>query len=169
MEESTVEVPFEPHIYESVEGLIHLGAISDDFEFAGHTFGLRTLTVAEEIAAGVVVKPFKDTLREANAWAAAMVALALTHVDGDPDFCPQAGPDQTAYAKARLNYISSNWYWPTIAALFQHYGTLQARQLETIRAVQDLPQRGLPTSLPSVDALNDQGISSDATSLGIPS
>lgn len=169
MEASQVEIPFSEDIQEAVEGLTHLGSLTTEVEFAGHTFGLRTLTAAEEIAAAVVIKPFKDTLKEPEAWAAAQVALALTHVDGDEDFCPQAGPDQTAYARARLNYITSNWYWITIDALFREYTTLLQRQVEAIRAVQNLSQRGLLTYSPLADALNVPGISPDEIDTPLPS
>lgn len=162
METSQVaDLEFEPDISAPVEGLIHLGNIEEDFEYAGHTFGLRTLTVAEEIAAAKVIEPFRNTLKEPEAWAAAQVGLALTHVDGDEDFCPQAGPNKTAFAQARLNYVSTNWYWPTIDALFRFYAELLQKQIEIVRQVQDLPGRGLLTSWPLADSLNEPGISSE--------
>ena len=169
MESQVAESEFDLDLAAPVEGLIHLGRLEEDFEFAGHTFGLRTLTMAEEIAAAKVVEPFRNTLKEPEAWAAAQVGLALTHVDGDEEFCPQAGPDQTAFARARLNYISTNWYWITIDALFRFYAELLQKQIEAVRQIQDLPGRGLPISWPSADSFSEPGISNEEISSEPPS
>lgn len=160
---------FDPRIQTAVDGLIYLGEVSQDFEFCGHTFGMRTLRPNEEIAASAVVHQFKGTLKEPEAWMAAQVGLALTHIDNDEAFCPQAGPDMTSFAKARFNYVTSNWYWPTIDFLFQGYGKLLDRQVKAIRAVQDLSQGSLHTSMPSASSFNLPGILSDETLSETPS
>lgn len=162
------EVEFDPAIAAEVEGLIHLGEVYDDVEYAGHSFGLRTLTVGEEIAAAKVIQNFRDTIKEPEAFATAQVALALTHVDGDEEFCPQAGPSKEAFAKARFNYVASNWYWPTIEALFQEYVRLKEKQIEAIRKVQDLSRGSLPISWPSEDSFKTPGTSSEQISSELP-
>lgn len=152
----------------SVEGLIYLGELVEDIEFCGHTFGLKTLRAYEEMAAASVVEKFRNTLKEPEAWAAAQVGLALTHIDGETDFCPSVGPDQSAFAKARFNYISQKWYWPTIQFLYNEYTRLQGKQLSAIRAVQDLSNRSLPTSSSFADSLKKQDTSGDETETEIP-
>lgn len=153
--------PFGPEIANDVEGLIHVGNLTDEVEFCGHTIGIRTLTAYEEIAAAAAVEEFRNTLREPQAWATAQVGLAITHIDGDENFCPPIGPDPTGFAKARFMYISKNWYWPTIDFVYESYIALLDRQIKAIRAVQDLSNRSLLSHLPSLDSLIEPGISTE--------
>jgi hypothetical protein len=159
----STENPFDSmdqDIRSAVEGLIYLGELEEEVEFCGHTFGLKTLRAYEEMAAASVVEKFRNTLKEPEAWAAAQVGLALTHIDGETDFCPSIGPDSSAFAKARFNYISRKWYWPTIQFLYNEYTRIQGKQLGAIRAVQDLSNRSLPTSSSSADSSEKQDTSS---------
>lgn len=157
----------DPRIREAVEGLLYLGAISDEFEFCGHSFGLRTLRAGEEIAAGKAIESYRDTLKEADAWSVAQVGLALVHVDGDENFCPQAGPDPVAFAKARYNYLSKNWYMPTIDFLFHAYGSLVQKQIEALEAIRNLSAGSQPMSWPSEDSFEIPGTLNDEISLEI--
>jgi hypothetical protein len=160
---------FDPQVAADVEGLIHLGALSTTVEFCGHEFTLRTLRVGEEFAAAAAVpESVRGTLKEAHAFATAQVALALEVVDGDDSFCPQAGPDEDAYAKARFNYVKKRWFWPTLDFLYAEYAKLLDRQLDAIRAMQDLSGRNLRTPWPSADSLSVPGISSDETASETP-
>jgi len=158
--ESPVENPFEEfegNVREDVDGLIHLGELNTEFEFCGHRIGLRTLRIDDEIAAAKAIEPYRDTLKEPQAWAAVQVGLAITHIDGEADFCPATGPDKVAFARARFQYITSRWFWPTIDYFYSEYGELLKRQLAAIRAVQDLSAGSQPTFSPSLDSLNDPG------------
>lgn len=161
MEESTVNPmdEFDPEVRVAVDGLIHLGALSTDVDFCGHTFGIRTLRTAEELAASIVLEPYRGTIQEPRAWASAQVGLALTHIDGDDQFCPAAGPNLEDFARARLRYVTQNWFWPTIDTLFVEYTTLLERQVRAVRAWQDLSTGALPTSPPLADSSSRQGIS----------
>lgn len=165
--ESAVENPFEQFedgVRADVDSLIHLGELSEDIEFCGHTFGLRTLRVDEEIAAAKAIDSFRDTLKEPQAWAAVQVGLALTHLDGDTDFCPSVGVDKVSFARARFQYVTSQWYWPTIDYLHSEYLALLEKQAIAIRAVQDLSTGSPLTFSPSLDSLNEPGTSSEPIS-----
>jgi hypothetical protein len=160
---------FDPQVQQDVEGLIHLGALSNTVEFCGHEFTFRTLRIGEEIAAAAAIpETVRGTLKEAHAYATATIGLSLEIVDGDDAFCPQAGPDEDAYAKARYNYVKKRWYWPTVDFLYSEYTKLLERQLDAIRAMQDLSQRGLRTFSPSADSLIARDISSGEIPLGTP-
>jgi hypothetical protein len=148
---------FDPDVRTDVEGLMHLGYLSADVTFCGHHFGLRTLRVAEELAAGKVSEPFRDTIKEPHALISATVGLSLLHVDGDETFCPKAGPDQVAFAKARFQYVSDNWFWPTVDFLYGEYTKLLERQIEAVRAMQDFSGRSLSTRMPSPGSSTEQG------------
>lgn len=159
VEEANPFEKFDPRVRLAVEGLIYLGSLTKEVEFCGHSFGLITIKPAWEFAGAKAIEDFRNTLKEPEAWISVQIGLALTHIDGEEDFCPQAGPDRVAHAKARMNYLTSNWYMPTIHYLFQEYTTLLEEQAEAIRAVQDLSKRGLLTSWPSADSLTEPGIS----------
>lgn len=165
-DQSTPLDEFPPQVRQDVEGLLFLGALSDEANFCGHSWGLRTLKAGEELAASKAIEPYMQTAKAADAWSAAQVGLALTHVDGEDDFCPPAGPNSIAFAKARFQYVTDNWYQPTIDYLFGVYARLLDRQLEAYRALQDLSARSLHTSSPSADFLNEQGIFVEPMRLG---
>lgn len=144
-----------PETKEAVQGLIHLGALGKTVEYCGHSFGLKMLHISEELAASEVVADFQDNPRQAQAWATAVISMALTHVDGDEEFCPQATPDMGAYARARFRYVSSNWFWPVVEYLYREYSQLAQKQSEVFSEIEDLSRRGLHTSTPSVDSSID--------------
>lgn len=150
---------FPAEVVQDVEGLIWLGHLEDEFEFCGHEFVLRTLKAEEELQAALLVKEYGDTIGQAKAWAWANIALALTSIDGDQDFCPSLGPDKSGYARARFKWITSRWYWPVGNYIFARYASLVQRQADAVNAVADLSSRNLHTSTPSVDSLIDKGVS----------
>lgn len=168
MEQSQVPQPdpiddLLPEVQEAVDGLAWLGHLEESFEFAGHTFTLRTLTGEEELLAAQVAQEYRNSLGEPKAWIWAQVALALQAVDDDPDFCPPLGPDRSAFARARFKWVTSRWHWPVAEELMAHYNQLLARALAAIEAAQDLSSRNLRDFWPSVDSLTEQGTSSDET------
>lgn len=152
-----------PELQEAVEGLAWLGHLEDTFEFAGHTFTLRTLTGEEELLASVVAKEYRETLGEPKAWVWAQLALALQVVDEDPDFCPPLGPDKKEFARARFRWVTSRWHWPVAEQLMIFYNRLMARALAAIETAQDLSARSLRDSWPSADFLTEQGTSDSET------
>jgi hypothetical protein len=158
---------FPPEVRQDVQGLLYLGHLTAEIDFCGHYFSLRTLKAGEEMAAAKVVEPYVNTVKAAEAWSTAQVALALTQVDGDEDFCPAAGPDPMAHARARFQYMG-RWFQPTIDYLFGAYADLLDRQVEAVRALQDLSARSLPTSSPSADFLSELGTFEEPTASGAP-
>lgn len=153
---------FDPEVQKAVDGLLHLGYLTTEVEFAGHSFGLRTLRVEEELAASKAVEPFRNTLKEPEAWMTAQVGLALTHVDGEDDFCPPAGPDRNSFARARFQYMGK-WFMPTIEYLFGEFAELLKEQQMAIGAISDLSIRTRPSFSPSADSLTGPGTSSEPT------
>lgn len=137
---------FPPEVRLNVEGLLYLGELTDSVTFCGHHFTLRTLRTHEELAAAHACQEYTSSIKAPDAWIAAQVGLALVAVDGDDAFCPPAGPSDAVFAKARFQYITENWYWPTIHYLYQFYVTLQEKQLAAYRAMQDLSPRSRPSS-----------------------
>lgn len=123
----------------------------------GHTWVLRTLKGNEELQASILAKEYQDSFGQVKAWAWANLAHAIVSVDGDENWCPPIGPDPMANARARFRYITENWYWPIGDFLFGEYATLVQRQSDALKEVQDLSQRSLHTSTPSVDFSTEVG------------
>lgn len=139
-----------PQVAEAVKGVSLIGHIEDQLSWCGHTFGLRTLVGDEELYAGLAVKKYMGTPGQAKAWAWAQVALAITSVDGETDFCPRAGPDDEEYAKARFRYLTSHWHWPTCEALYAAFVELQE---EADAGIQVLRGKSESVQSPSSDSL----------------
>ncbi len=154
---------FPPEVQQDVEGLIWLGYLEDSFEFCGHRFGIRTLYGNEELLAALLCKDYTETLGQAKAWTWAHVALCLTSVDGNKDFCPPIGPDEAEYARGRFNYATKKWFWPLAEYIFTRYALLQRRQIESVGAMQDLSTRSLRPSSPLADFSKEQGDSVSQT------
>lgn len=144
---------FSDQIRLAVRGLTFLGQIEKEVEFCGHTFSLRTLYPAEKAAVSIVVQPWRGSISEGEVWANAQVALSLMSVDGDADFCNQAGPDLNEFAKARLNYATTKWFQPTLSFLYARYLELEQEALDGIRELQDFSERNRVPSQPSPDSL----------------
>lgn len=132
---------------QAVDGLMWLGHLEKEVELGGHTFGLRTLKADEELIVGQLAKDYIDSMEQAKAWAWAHVALALTSVDGDLNFCPPIGPDKLANGRARFRYVTQ-WYWPVGEYLYGEYAQLLQRQADAMEAVQDLSPGSLSTFSP---------------------
>lgn len=141
-----------------VRGLTFLGYIEKEVHFCGHTFSLRTLYPSEKAAVSLAVQPWRGSISEGEVWANAQVGLSLTAVDGDNDFCKQAGPDLHDFAKARLNYVTQKWYQPTLSFLYARYLELEQEALDAIKELQDFSERNRVPSPPSPDSLTAQDI-----------
>lgn len=144
---------FSDQIRLAVRGLTFLGHIEKEVEFCGHTFSLRTLYPSEKAAVSIVIQPWRGSISEGEVWANAQVGLSLTSVDGDPDFCAQAGPDLNNFTKARLNYVTQKWYQPTLSFLYARYLELEQEALDGIRELQDFSERNRVPSPPLPDSL----------------
>lgn len=153
---------FPDQVREDVHGLMYLGYLEDHFAFCGHDFSIRTLRGDEDLQVGVLAKEYADTTTHAKAQVWATIALAITHVDGDPDFCPPVGPDRNSFAKARFQYVTRSWYWPLAVFIFDRYTSLLERQATALRAIQDLSTGSLPTFTPFADSSTEKGSSEGA-------
>jgi hypothetical protein len=144
---------FTDQIRLAVRGLTFIGHIEKDVDFCGHQFSLRTLYPSEKAAVSIVVQPWRGSIAEGEVWANAQVGLSLTSVDGDADFCKQAGPDLNGFARARLSYVTDKWYQPTLSFLYARYLELEQEALDGIRELQDFSERNRVPSQPSPDSL----------------
>jgi hypothetical protein len=166
-EEAEDKNPFaelDPRVQEDIDGLIWLGHLQDTFSFAGHDFVMRTLRGDEDLAAGLITKEYVETLGQARAWAWAKVALSLVAIDGDDTFCPPIGHSKVDFARQRFQYVTSKWHWVLGAYLYQRYVDLEARQIEAVKAIENLSKGSQQGFMPSLDSLNEQENSVATTS-----
>jgi hypothetical protein len=131
---------FPDEVVDDVDGLMWLGFLEDTFEFCGHEFVIRTLKLEDEMLAGLVTKDYKDSVSQGKAWIAAQVGMALVSIDDDTTFCPQAGASKANYARARFQYVTKNWYEPTINYLYVKYLELVQRQEAVLTEMENLSQ-----------------------------
>lgn len=164
-QESQVEDGFDQFpedVAQDVDGLMWLGYLEDTFDFCGHTFTIRTLRGEEELLASYVTKEYMESLGQSRAWVWAQVALTLVSIDGDEDFCPPAGPSKKAYAQARFQYVTANWYWPTAKYIYDRYAALLERQAAAMDAVESLSREGRMFFTASPDSLIEKADLEDA-------
>lgn len=148
---------------DSLNDLIELGHVSTEVSYAGHTFGLRTLHIDEELAAAKAISNWSGTPREHIAWATSVVAMSLTHVDGDPDFCPAVAKDVSTNAIGRFNYVSKSWHWPVVELLYSKVAELAQEQAGILKRAENLSGSDLGGSFDVAEALIAQGIFNDET------
>lgn len=148
---------------QAINDLTELGRIEKDVTYGGHTFGLRTLTLDEELAVARVIDPWNGNSREHIAYSTAMVAVSITHFDGDPDFCPAIGHNVIDNARGRFQFVSKHWHWPVVEFLYQHIARLSAEQAELIERVENLSGPEAAGSFDVGRALIDSGLFNDAT------
>jgi hypothetical protein len=168
-QESSPFNTFKPETKEAVEGLLWLGYLEDHFEFCQHNFTIRTLYGDEELIAAKLCQEYTETLGQAKAWAWAHVALCLVSVDGKTDWCPPIGPDREGWARARFQYVTSKWFYPTGEYIFNRYAILVNKQRQAIEGIQDLSNGSRRPSMPSQDSFTKQGTSPDTTPSEDPS
>lgn len=125
-EEGNVLPSFDPRYAEPLKGLLFLGALSDEFEWVGHRFVIRTLRDGEKLAVAQVIKPYQDTMGIDRAYAVAMAAMAIVSVDGEELPIPIGETRRiNEWAFQRFEYVQENWFSTTIDEVYNRYLTLE--------------------------------------------
>lgn len=125
-EEGNVLPTFDPKYADPFKGLLYLGALSDTFDWLGHSFDIRTLRDGEKLAVATIIKPYVDTMGAERAYACAMVAMCITGVDGD-DLPIPIGETKRAHEWGfqRFQYVKDNWFSSTVDVVFNRYLMLE--------------------------------------------
>lgn len=156
---------FSGDVRQDVDGLIWLGDLQESFSFCGHDFVLRTLRGDEELLAGLVMKDYIETIGQAKAHIWATISMSLVAIDGAEDFCPQATPNKRDYARARFQWVSGNWYWPTALYVYNRYNLLLERQQTALEALEDFcsgsPSPLMPFVSSSITRASSEGPKED--------
>jgi hypothetical protein len=148
-EEGNVLPTFDPKHAEPFKGLLYLGALSDSFEWLGHTFDIRTLRDGEKLAVASIIKPYVETMGADRAYADAMVAMCITGVDGD-DLPIPIGETKRAHewGHQRFQYVKDNWFSSTVDVVFNRYLMLEDLATKVLVAMgkASAPEDSIPSS-----------------------
>lgn len=126
---------FDPKVRQDFEGLLYLGRLTDEFEWFGHRFVIRTLTVGELTEIGLLHKPYANSLADAKAYQALLVAACLVTVDGKSLPLPISDDKADTELINKFRYIFDHWYPVTLDAVYERFLLLEARVNEVIEAM----------------------------------
>lgn len=116
---------FDSRVKDEFRGLMFLGALTSEFDWTGHSFKIRTLTVGEFIEVGLAVKRYEGTMAYDRAWQAAVVAACIISIDNRPMPIPVTNdPSDTPFNNA-FQYVLDKWFAPTIEAVYVRYVELE--------------------------------------------
>lgn len=130
---------FDPKVREDFEGLLYLGRLTDTFNWLGHRFLIRTLSVGEILEVGLLHKPYIGSLADVKAYQAAVVAAAVLEVDGKPMPVPLTNERTDTSLVNRFEYILNSWFPPTLDEIYQQFLLLESRVEEVIAAMGKAP------------------------------
>lgn len=134
--DETVALPeFDPRHREDFEGLLYLGALTHEFEWAGHRFKIRTLTSGEMLEVGLAQRQYRDSIGGDRAYTTAMVAACIVLVDGKPLPRPiSTDVGDTEFAN-KFGYVRDHWFPWVIDTVYEEYMKLEARVIEIMESM----------------------------------
>jgi hypothetical protein len=128
------ELPqFDERHKEALNGLLFLGALKKSFDWLGHTFAIRTITIGEVAEIGVIASRYRDTDFIAKAYQAATVAACLISVDGKPlPVMPVTNAPDDTNLQAKFDYVLRRWFAPVTDVVFTEFLELEARSRDLL-------------------------------------
>lgn len=122
-----------PHEFvEPVRGLLFLGRIEREVEFAGHKFLMHTLTEGEILRIGQLIKGYRETLTEAEAQRLFTLSAAITAVDGEPIYQAINDKYDDIYERAS---VLKGWYPGVVRALYGEYMSMERVAVEVTNSL----------------------------------
>ena len=124
---------FDPKYRTAFEGLLYLGKIQKTFEWAGHKFVIRTITVDAQIEAGQLHRDYVNTIADVKAWQSLIAAACVVSVDGLALPIPMS--DEVGELQNKFNYIIQHWYPWTLDKIYEQYLILDQQVEDVILAM----------------------------------
>lgn len=113
-------------------GLMFLGALTKEIEYAGHTFLIHTLTEGEILRVGQLVRDYNNSPTEIESRKVYTVAACIDMVDGLPlTESYKAGYDKI-YEKAKA---VKEWYPASVHEIYLAYIDLEQAAIEVSKAL----------------------------------
>lgn len=131
---SQYEDVFPPESKNDIEGLLYLGKLSETVDVFGHSFVINTLTTGEELAIGLLVRKWEESIGISKALMTATIAASVSAVNGRP-FYRSISPAKTQEINDRFTKVL-DWYFPVVEALFREYTDLVERQMLAFKALE---------------------------------
>lgn len=126
---------FDPRYRTQFEGLMYIGALTDEFDWMGHKFVVRTLRTDELLEIALMIQPYVGTQGEDKAYQAGVVAACVISVDGKPLPSPISSDPADTPLSNRYRYVKQYWYGPTLDAIYQRYYRLELTVREVLEAM----------------------------------
>lgn len=118
---------FDPRWKNDFEGLLYLGKLKKMFNYVGHKFVIRTMTVGEVIEIGLLTRDYVNTLGEIKAYQSAVCAACVVTVDGQAPPIPITDERADTVLLNRFTYINAHWFPPIIDKIYEEYLLLEDR------------------------------------------
>jgi len=125
---------FDPRSRDDFQGLLYIGALTTEFDWLGHTFTLRTMTVDEILEVGLIAKDYVGSMGEVKAYQAAVVAGCVIKLDGKPMPIPLTDDPSDSGLRNRFRVVKK-WFPPALDAVYEEYLMLEARVGKVIEAM----------------------------------
>lgn len=119
---------------EPLVGLLYLGHLEETFQYAGHTFVMRTLKEAEFLVVANLIKQYEGTVGHKVAYKVAIVAMSLVEVDGQPLYESLGNETLELAARGKFNVVKQ-WFPHVVDYLFERYERLDATVGELIEVL----------------------------------
>lgn len=125
---------FDPRVRRDFEGLLYLGALTKEFEWMGHRFVIKTLSVDEVLEVAVITQDWLGTMGEAKAYQAAMASACVVSVDGKKMPEPISANPGDSPVRNRFDVVR-RWYPTTLDVVYEQYLLLERRVAEVMDAM----------------------------------
>lgn len=134
-DEGNVLPTFDEKYKEDFYGLAFIGALSKTFEWLGHKFVIRTITVDEALMVSLLTKQFSESLGSGLAYRTAVAALAVQQIDNKDLPIPVGEDGDLAYAQQRFDYAKARWFQFTVDAIYNEYLELEYKTHQVVDAM----------------------------------
>lgn len=117
-------------------GLLYVGQLSEEVTVYGHKFIIGTPSQSDRIQAGIIHKPYINTMSGELSWATVTVASYLKKIDGQ-DLPHSIGPVDTDLLD-RFNWVKENINYPVIMQLFEKCLILDSKVDKALEELESL-------------------------------
>lgn len=114
------------------KNLLTLGRLTVTDDLAGHPVTIRTLTMDEDLAVGMVIKPYIGTDSYTRAYKTAMVAASVRDIDGLPVYTSIQDEQTLEVITKKFNIIKSKYYPLVIDELYKKFITLEEQLIPVV-------------------------------------
>jgi hypothetical protein len=123
---------FTPEESEDFRNLLVVGRLAETVSILGHDITIRTLSVEEDLAVGLIIKPYLGSNSYERAYKTAIVAACVRDIDGEP-FGQALNSDQDAYEVLQFKFKKINKYYPIfLDEVYERFKKLENKLLPTV-------------------------------------